>query len=140
MRFSADTANNWSFIFFLLKFLGSLLCVFLADPSKLFVIFSIVFLSIPESFDCSSLSGPQNHSFHEHEGVQNELIVDCIVSYIQCQCGVGVVSVKMHHILLESLENIGSPMLVSVVVHEGLVFSLTVQVGQVFSSGKLLPY
>lgn len=105
--------------------------MFLADPSKLFI-FSIVFLSIPESFECSSLSGPQNHSFREHERVQNEVIVDCIVSYVHCQCGIVVVSVKMHHNLLESLGNTGSPVLVSFVVHEGLVFSVTVQVGQVF--------
>lgn len=57
--------------------------------------------------------------------------MDGIVSCVQClMTSVVVVSVKMHRNLLESLENTGSPILVSLVVHEGLVFSVTVQVVQ----------
>lgn len=53
-------------------------------------------------------------------------------SCIQClMTSVVVVSVKMHRSLLEPLENPGSPNLLSLVVHEGLVFSVTVQVVQV---------
>lgn len=33
---------------------------------------------------CPPLSGPQNHSFHEHERTQNELTVDCVTSYVPC--------------------------------------------------------
>lgn len=56
--------------------------------------------------DYPSLSGPQNHSFHKHERMQNELIVNCIASYVQSLVTpVCLVSVKIHRNFLELLEN-----------------------------------
>lgn len=90
MRLSTDTTNNESSTFCRLMFLGSLPCVLLADLSKLSCYLLSSFSSIPWSFECSSLSGPQNHSFREHERVQNALMVVGTVSCIPCPMTCGV--------------------------------------------------
>lgn len=51
------------------------------------------------------------------------------MSCLHCLTSIVVMSMKMHCNLLESLENSGSPIVVSLVVHEGLVFSVTCSSG-----------
>lgn len=74
-------------------------------------------------------SGLQKHSFCVEESMQNELTVDCTVSDSQCSMKAALlVSVKMLYNFLELLEIIRSPILVPLVLHMGLVLSVTVQV------------